>query len=435
MKIGSFIIKRQLIITCLLSELMLFCLIFWSASLFGINFSEFVFFFAIYSLISYVIAKYELLFPKNFKSFLNFVGKYTFLFLINIILQFFYLIFNNSSFYYPEIFKYNLLFLGLNFFIHLLLLLILGNKIRDLIWLNFISKESEFEINKYVARYNSINLRKIKFLKINELDNVNLQDVEGICFENDFSVEDNNLAKTILNNKIKKIHIIDWCNYYLEFLPINFLNNNYLKNHILSKKIKGIYSFVKRLGDVFVSTFLLIITLPLMFLVSILIKIEDGGPIFYFQKRTGYKEKIFCIYKFRSMKVDAENSGVQWSTRSDSRITKIGRIIRLTRIDELPQLISVIKGEMSLIGPRPERPEINEILFKETNIYRYRYLIKPGLSGWAQVNYNYAASMKESKNKLGYDMYYLRNSSFLLDILIIFKTIKIIFNLKGALPN
>ena len=170
-------------------------------------------------------------------------------------------------------------------------------------------------------------------------------------------------------------------------------------------------------------------------LVSILIKLEDGGPIFYFQKRTGYKEKIFYIYKFRSMKVDAENNGIQWSTRSDSRITNIGKIIRLTRIDELPQLISVIKGEISLIGPRPERPEINEILFKETYIYKYRYLIKPGLSGWAQVNFNYAASKEDTVKKLSYDIYYINHISFLLDLLILIKTIKIIFNSNNHKPK
>ena len=435
MQIGCFIKKRQLIITCLLTELILLSLIYLSASISIINFSGIVFFFALYSFIGYVIGKYELLWPTNTKSFLNFARKYTFLFILSNSLQLFYFIFNYSIFDYFEIFKFYLLFLGFNFLIHLSLLLILRNKYQDLIWLYFINNEYKIEIDKYIARYNNINLRKIKFLNINEFNNINLEDVEGICFENDFSVKDNNLAKTILNNNIKKLHIIDWSNYFLEFLPINFLNKNYIKNHILRKKVKRIYPFVKRLGDIFASASLLVFTLPLMLLVSILIKLEDGGPIFYFQKRTGYKEKIFYIYKFRSMKVDAENNGIQWSTRSDLRITKIGKIIRLTRIDELPQLISVIKGEMSLIGPRPERPEINEILFKETYMYKYRYLIKPGLSGWAQVNYNYAASMEESKDKLGYDMYYLRNSSFLLDILIIFKTIKIIFNLKGALPN
>tara|TARA_Y100000589_G_scaffold314873_1_gene337754 strand:- start:490 stop:1398 length:909 start_codon:yes stop_codon:yes gene_type:complete len=302
--------------------------------------------------------------------------------------------------------------------------------------LYLIRKESKIELDEYIENYNKINLKKIKLLNINDLYNFYLMDIDGLITENNYFEEDNNLSGIILNiNNINKVDIIEWSNNFLEFLPINFLNKNYIKSYILRRNMKKIYSYLKRFGDIFISTLLVIILLPLMFLVSILIKIEDGGPIFYSQKRTGYKEKIFNIYKFRSMKVDAENTGIQWSTRGDSRITNIGKILRLTRIDELPQLLSVIKGEMSLIGPRPERPEINKILFKETNIYKYRYLIKPGLSGWAQVNYNYAASAEESKIKLGYDMFYLRNSSFLLDILIIFKTIKIIFNLKGALPN
>ena len=436
MKIEYFIKKRRLIIICLLSELILISLVYFTSSLLIINFLELVIFFTIYLLIGYILGKYELLLPKNFKSIQKFVHKYSFLFIINYSFQLFYFILNNSNNNYLDILRYNLIFITLNFLLHLLLLIILGNKYKDSIWLYLIRKESKIELDEYIENYNKINLKKIKLLNINDLYNFYLMDIDGLITENNYFEEDNNLSGIILNiNNINKVDIIEWSNNFLEFLPINFLNKNYIKSYILRRNMKKIYSYLKRFGDIFISTLLVIILLPLMFLVSILIKIEDGGPIFYSQKRTGYKEKIFNIYKFRSMKVDAENTGIQWSTRGDSRITNIGKILRLTRIDELPQLLSVIKGEMSLIGPRPERPEINKILFKETNIYKYRYLIKPGLSGWAQVNYNYAASAEESKIKLGYDMFYLRNSSFLLDILIIFKTIKIIFNLKGALPN
>ena len=131
----------------------------------------------------------------------------------------------------------------------------------------------------------------------------------------------------------------------------------------------------------------------------------------------------------------AESKGIQWSSRNDSRVTSFGKLLRKTRIDELPQLINVIKGDMTLIGPRPERPEIDDELKKEINNYNLRYLLKPGLSGWAQVNSNYSASLKESEIKLSYDIFYLKNFSLFLDLLIFFKTIKLVFNAKGSNPN
>ncbi len=134
------------------------------------------------------------------------------------------------------------------------------------------------------------------------------------------------------------------------------------------------------------------------------------------------------------MNINAEKEGIKWSTYDDSRITKIGKFIRATRIDELPQLVSVIKGEMSLIGPRPERPEYDKQLEKEIPLYKLRYLIKPGISGWAQVNYPYGASIEDAKNKLSYDLFYIKNKSIILEILILIKTIKLVFNRQGSIP-
>ena len=135
------------------------------------------------------------------------------------------------------------------------------------------------------------------------------------------------------------------------------------------------------------------------------------------------------------MHVNAEKNGIKWSTINDERITFIGKIIRTTRIDELPQLFSVIKGDMSLIGPRPERPEIEDTLNNQISNYKIRHTIKPGISGWAQVNYPYGASIEDSKNKLSYDLFYVKNMSIFLDLLIFIKTIKTILNLKNSLPN
>ena len=189
---------------------------------------------------------------------------------------------------------------------------------------------------------------------------------------------------------------------------------------------------LKRIADIFLSSFLLIVMLPVLCLSSIFIFLEDFGPILYNQIRTGLNSKKFKIYKLRSMRVNSEKDGAIWATTNDKRISKIGKIIRSTRIDELPQLWSVLQGKMSLIGPRPERPEFDEILSKDIPFYDTRYSIKPGLSGWAQVNYPYGASEKDAKNKLSYDLYYLENFSFFLDFFILLKTIKLVLNAKGS---
>ena len=192
---------------------------------------------------------------------------------------------------------------------------------------------------------------------------------------------------------------------------------------------------IKRMGDFFLSLVLILLTLPISLLIAVCIYFEDRGPILYSQVRTGFKGEKIRIYKFRSMVKDAEKYGAQWSTREDDRITKVGKIIRATRLDELPQLFLVIEGKMSLIGPRPERPEIEKKLLQKIPYYNYRNLLKPGISGWAQVNYQYAASIDDTINKLSYDIYYINHISFLLDILILFKTIKTVFTAKANKIN
>ena len=160
------------------------------------------------------------------------------------------------------------------------------------------------------------------------------------------------------------------------------------------------------------------------------------ADLFLFSKRNGLFEREINIIKFRTMKENAEEkSGPVWSLRNDKRITIVGKFLRLTRIDELPQLLLVIKGEMSLIGPRPERPEIDNELKLKIPFYSQRFFFKPGLSGWAQVNYPYGASLKDSEVKLSYDLFYMRNFSIWLDLLILLKTIRLVFNAKGALSR
>jgi exopolysaccharide biosynthesis polyprenyl glycosylphosphotransferase len=191
---------------------------------------------------------------------------------------------------------------------------------------------------------------------------------------------------------------------------------------------------IKRLGDLAVAGLLLALTAPLVGLAALLIRLEDGGPVFYAQWRTGMYGEPIRIRKLRSMRTDAEVRGARWAQLGDPRITRIGRVLRQLRIDELPQLLSVLRGEMSLIGPRPERPELEQSL--ETGIphYRVRHWVRPGLSGWAQVCYPYGASLADSRNKLSYDLYYLRNASLALDVLILLKTIRLVARGAGSEP-
>ena len=235
---------------------------------------------------------------------------------------------------------------------------------------------------------------------------------------------------------IKKLSLIYWCERYIQTIPSILINENQDFQEILNPNFNdSIQIRIKRIIDIFFSISLLLITSPIIILVSLIIKIEDGGPIFYSQIRTGIYGKTFKIFKLRSMKINSEKEGPQWSSRHDSRVTTIGKFIRKARIDELPQLFSVIVGEMSLIGPRPERPEIEEKLIKEIPHYRLRNKFKPGISGWAQVNYPYGASIEDSKIKLGYDLYYIKNYSFLLDALIFVKTIKVVLLFSKSDPK
>lgn len=183
--------------------------------------------------------------------------------------------------------------------------------------------------------------------------------------------------------------------------------------------------------DIAFSLVLLLILFPILLIVAILVKITSEGPVFYQQIRTGEHGVPFAILKFRTMVKDAEKLGVKWAEKDDPRITKIGRFLRKTRLDELPQLINILRGDMSFIGPRPERPEFDETLSTSIPYWRLRYLVKPGLTGWAQVNFDYGASIEDSQEKLKYDLYYIKNFSFYLDLKIVFKTLQVVVFGKG----
>jgi len=191
--------------------------------------------------------------------------------------------------------------------------------------------------------------------------------------------------------------------------------------------------FAKRLFDLAISLLLAVILLPAITLAALLVLIETGRPILYSQTRVGKDGKPFKIYKIRSMRQDAEKGGkAVWAKANDSRVTRVGAFIRNTRLDEIPQLWNVLKGDMSFVGPRPERPEFVEQLNEEIPFYAHRHAVKPGLMGWAQLNYPYGASVKDAKGKLEYDLYYTKNHSFIMDLLIMIQTVEVVLLGKGV---
>ncbi len=195
--------------------------------------------------------------------------------------------------------------------------------------------------------------------------------------------------------------------------------------------IGSFWPFVKRTMDIFISGLGLIVLALLSPILALAIYIDSPGPIFYTQERVGKGGRTFCLFKFRSMIPNAEESGAVWAEENDPRVTRVGRFLRLTMMDELPQLINVARGEMSVVGPRPERPIFADQLAKQIPFYRARHAVKPGMAGWALVNYGYSSSVRDALVKLQYDLYYIKHQSIYLDLLILAKTIGAMISFKG----
>ncbi|MCB9850685.1 MAG: sugar transferase [Phycisphaerales bacterium] len=183
------------------------------------------------------------------------------------------------------------------------------------------------------------------------------------------------------------------------------------------------YAMLKRAFDVVVSVIGLCISLPFYPLVALAIKLEDGGPVFYSQDRVGRNGTVFKLYKFRTMRPDAENGESRWASRNDPRITRVGRLLRLSRLDEFPQFYNILIGDMSVVGPRPERPDIDAALHLQVPYWSERHLATPGLTGWAQISFHYSNTVEDAKRKLQYDFYYLKHMSLELDVIILFRTL------------
>jgi exopolysaccharide biosynthesis polyprenyl glycosylphosphotransferase len=198
-------------------------------------------------------------------------------------------------------------------------------------------------------------------------------------------------------------------------------------------RFSGTFRFVRRVLNFGVALIGLLVTLPLLPFIILAIKLDSPGPVLYKQKRVGRKGVHFYCFKFRTMRADAEaDTGPTWALDDDPRITRVGRFLRSSRLDEIPQLWCVLKGDMQFVGPRPERPEFVEWLSNEIPFYGVRHVVRPGITGWAQVRYKYGNTLEDAKEKLQYDLFYIKNASIGLDLLIMFHTIKIVLLGRGA---
>jgi len=272
---------------------------------------------------------------------------------------------------------------------------------------------------------------KVAELEMNEdlLSQIRENKVDTIIIPGD-PQSDEWLAKNLYRCLPARINFMDWTRAYeliCEKIPVSFIPHSwFLKN--LREGEKAIYDKAKRLSDVLISSLIVVLTLPLWPLIVLAVKLEDGGPIFYKQKRVGKDGKDFLLYKFRSMKKNAEDkTGAVWAEEKDPRTTRVGKFLRRTHLDELPQMINILKGDISLVGPRPERPEFVEQLSQEIPHYQIRHLIKPGFTGWAQIKFRYGRTVMDAKEKFEYDLYYLKNRSPLLDLGILLKTAQLFF--------
>ena len=244
-----------------------------------------------------------------------------------------------------------------------------------------------------------------------------------------------NMVRNILEMKARGATVYELATFYMRVtgkVPVRYIEDRWL---LFSQDFSGIAPDernLKRLVDAIISAFALILLSPLMAGIAILVKLTSKGPILYRQDRVGLDKKTYRLLKFRTMHLDAErDGGPVWASRNDDRVTSVGRVLRSLRLDEIPQFLNVLRGEMSLIGPRPERPFFVEKLEGDIPYYSLRFAAKPGLTGWAQVNYPYGASVEDAHTKLQYDLYYIQEMSLFLDLVILLKTMQTVLFRPG----
>jgi sugar transferase (PEP-CTERM system associated) len=269
---------------------------------------------------------------------------------------------------------------------------------------------------------------------LGDLSNFKSNSITGVIVATDKIFNEKEVS-TLMNYRASGASLHEFTAFYEQFqfkVPVLHLKHGWFMQgggFDLLQNAMGLK--LKRVIDIFLAIVLIVVLMPIFLLTACLIVIDSRGPVFYSQARKGLNDKVFYVHKFRSMDVDAEKEGAKWAEDNDPRVTRVGKFIRKARIDELPQLWNVLKGEMSFIGPRPERPEFIHQLEKEIPYYDLRHLVMPGITGWAQVMYPYGASVEDAREKLQYDLFYIKNFSLLLDFVILMKTLRIVLRREG----
>ena len=238
----------------------------------------------------------------------------------------------------------------------------------------------------------------------------------------------------LLQCRLKGIHVDDGITFGESLSGKLSIENLHPSTIIFSNGFRGVlvYKGIKKVIDLIASFLGLLVFLPLCLIIALAIKLDSRGPVFYRQERIGQDGRLFSLIKFRSMTVDAEKDGPVWAVVNDQRVTRVGRWLRKLRLDEITQIINVIRGEMSIVGPRPERPFFVKKLEKEVPFYSHRHAVKPGITGWAQILYPYGATREDAQEKLKYDLYYIKHMSPIMDLRIISETAKIVLLGRGS---
>lgn len=302
-------------------------------------------------------------------------------------------------------------------------------KPQRIIVLGEICQKNHFNSSSINGRKNLIFFHWARIESVNDLNTFNVI-VIAPRYE-----PDRDEQQALVNCRLKGIPIFSLFEFYENFLflvPVTEINNKWFIQAQGFTMLHNVASVkVKRIIDILSAIALIFLAFPIYVLTAILIKLVSRGPVLFRQTRVGLQGRVFTLYKFRTMKLGSEAEGAQWAQTDDSRIITFGHFLRKTRIDEIPQCWNILKGEMSLIGPRPERPEFTEKLAKEIPYYELRHIVKPGLSGWAQVSYPYGASVEDALRKLQYDLYYIKNYSLILDLNILLRTVLVTLGRKG----
>ena len=364
--------------------------------------------FFIWLLIFFIFRLYELIYLANRKEFFERLLKIS---IINILSALIYFYIVSFKYYRPSLVLLLTVFFSLIFVI---IWRIIANKI-----LRFRKIKVIFEVNHPLAN----ELKQI----INSNPQLGYEISEHIV-EGTKNIIIKDLITNIPHEKnISYLSLEEFYELICQKVPLELINDYWFSN-ILTKHNHW-YETFKRMADIIFGILLFLVSLPIWPLIIILIKLDSPGPVFYRSLRLGYQKKPFHIYKFRTMVKDASKLGPSWTLENDPRITRVGKILRKTHLDELPQVVNIIKGDISFVGPRPEEEALVELYEKEIPFYHYRHLMKPGVVGWAQINYPHTASIKEAKEKYEYDLYYFKNRNLIFDFIIALKAWRIPFEI------